>query len=92
MTQQVLASRYLGVQRPCATFGATGVDVADALEQAGKPGDRARCRRRSMKRQGNREGRPTAGRALDGDITAHDLRQPLDDGKAKPGALPVWGN
>ena len=32
-----------------------------------------RVRRRRMKRQRHSEGRPDAGRALDGDITAHSL-------------------
>jgi len=39
-----------------------------------------------MKCQRHGEGRPGAGCALDGDIAAHDLRQPLDNGKAKTGS------
>jgi hypothetical protein len=37
-----------------------------------------------MKRQRHGEGGPNAGRALDGNITAHGLREPLHDRKAKP--------
>src|SRR5262249_42029518 len=44
-----------------------------------------RVRRRRIERQCYGEGGTDAGRALDENITAHGLREPLDDGKAKPG-------